>query len=283
MSSPSVSVCIPVYQGGRYLHETIQSVLDQSYRDFELVVLDNASTDRTADIVRSFDDPRMRLEQNEQTCPPQQNWDRATRLCTGPLIKLLCADDLLHPRCLEHQVPVLQDDSSLAVVACRRNMIDEKSRIVAPHRGLYGLIGRHTSSDVARQVVRSGMNPIGESASVLFRREDFEAVGGWDGPRVTSMDLEMWVQLLQHGDFLGQPATLASFRLRRGSFSSVESARMYEDLRNTIDRISSEPNFRVRERDRRVGRLRAPLGRLRRQAVFALSRLSSGRKGNVPT
>jgi glycosyltransferase involved in cell wall biosynthesis len=125
---PRVSVCIPVYNGERFLAETIRSVLDQTYRDFELVVLDNASTDATGRIARSFGDPRVRVETNPSTIVQPENWRAAVRLCRAPLIKLLCADDLLHPRCLEYQVGPMVADPGLAVVAARRHMVDERSR-----------------------------------------------------------------------------------------------------------------------------------------------------------
>ena len=103
-AGPSVSVCIPVYNGERFLAETIRSVLDQTYRDFELVVLDNASTGRHRPHRPVLRRPRVRVETNPTTIPQPENWRDAVRLCRAPLIKLLCADDLLHPRCLEYQV-----------------------------------------------------------------------------------------------------------------------------------------------------------------------------------
>jgi glycosyltransferase involved in cell wall biosynthesis len=81
---PRVSVCIPVYNGERFLAETIRSVLDQTYRDFELVVLDNASTDATGRIARSFGDPRVRVETNPSTIVQPENWRAAVRLCRAP-------------------------------------------------------------------------------------------------------------------------------------------------------------------------------------------------------
>ena len=94
-ATPRVSVCIPVYNGEQFLAETIRSVLDQSYRDFELVVLDNASTDGTGRIARAVGDPRLRVETNPTTIAQPDNWRAAVDLCRAPLVKLLCADDLL--------------------------------------------------------------------------------------------------------------------------------------------------------------------------------------------
>ena len=122
---------------------------------------------------------------NEKTIPAPDNWRRAVELCSAPLVKLVCADDLLHPRCLELQAAAMEADPGLAMVAGRRHMIDESSRVLAPARGLKGLIGVRSGVEVARRVVRSGINPIGEPGSVLFRRADYTAVGGWSPLRPT--------------------------------------------------------------------------------------------------
>ncbi len=272
---PSVSVCIPVYRGERFLAETIQSVLDQTYRDFELVVLDNASPDRSGAIARSFADPRIRVEYNRVTLSQPRNWNRVVELARGPLVKLVCADDLLHPRCLEFQVAPMEADPGLAVVAARRHMIDEQSRVIVPRRGLSGLTGVRTGVEVARRVVRNGANPIGEPGGVLFRREDFVAAGGWRADRTYIMDLDLWMRLLQYGEFLGLPETLAAFRIGRGSVSSENSEHIVEEQRLLVDELGDSDLFQVRGVDVTVGRLLAPAGRARRKALFAVSRLSA--------
>jgi glycosyltransferase involved in cell wall biosynthesis len=274
---PSVSVCIPVYKGERFLAETIRSVLDQTYRDFELVVLDNASPDESGNIARSFGDPRIRVERNPVTLSQPDNWNRVVELSRAPLVKVVCADDLLHPRCLEYQVAPMEADPGLAVVASRRHMIDEESRVIVPRRGLPGLTGVRTGVEVARRVVRNGSNPIGESNNVLFRREDFFTVGGWRGDRTYIMDLDLWLRLLQLGDFLGLPETLAAFRIGRGTVSSDNSEAIYEQQRMLIEEIGDSPYFQVRGIDLTVGRLLAPAGRARRRALYAVSKVASRR------
>ena len=274
---PSVSVCIPVYNGEQFLDETIHSVLDQTYRDYELVILDNASTDQSGDIARSSSDPRIRVERNRHTLPQAENWNRVVELARGSLIKLVCADDLLHPRCLELQVPPMEADPGLAVVAARRHMIDEQSRVLVPRRGLNGLVGVRTGVEVARRVVRSGANPIGESNNVLFRRDDFFTVGGWKTDRPNIMDLDLWLRLLQLGDFLGLPETLAAFRIVRGSISSNSDQKLYDQQRMLIEELGNSPYFQVRGVDLAVGRMLAPAGRARRRALYTISKAGTRR------
>lgn len=275
---PSVSICIPVYNGEAFLAETIRSVLEQTFRDFELVILENASTDRSGEIARSFPDPRIRVERNRETLSQPDNWTRAVQLCRAPLVKLLCADDLLHPRCLELQVPPMRDDPALALVASRRHMIDEQSRVIVPRRGLGGgLVGTHSGSEVARRVIRNGANPIGEPGNVLFRLEQFVTAGGWRSDRRFIMDLDCWMRLLQYGDFLGLPETLAAFRIQRGSVSAENEQAIYDEQRALIEELGSSGTFDVRGLDVTVGRVSAPLGRARRKALFSVSQFAARR------
>jgi len=272
---PSVSVCIPVYQGERFLAETIRSVLDQSFRDLELVILDNASTDTSGEIARSFGDPRIRVERNATTVSQADNWNRVVQLCRAPLVKLVCADDLLHPRCLELQVGPMEADPGLAVVASRRHMIDEQLRVIVPRRGLARLIGVRTGMEVARRVVRNGANPVGEPGGVLFRREDFFTAGGWRADRTFVMDLDLWMRLLQYGEFLGLPETLAAFRIGLGSVSADNEQAIYDEQRALIEELGESDFYKVRAVDLAVGRMLAPAGRARRRALFAVSKLST--------
>ena len=278
--SPKVSVCIPVYNGERFLAETVRSVLDQTYRDFELVVLDNASDDDTGAVTRSFTDRRVRVESNPTTVPQPENWRRAVELCRAPLVKLLCADDLLHPRCLEYQVRPMEIDAGLAVVAARRHMVDECSRVLVPRRGLAGLTGVRTSVEVARRVVRSGANPIGEPGGVLFRREHYVAVGGWHPERRWAMDLDLWMRLLQCGEFLGLPETLAAFRVAQQSLTADNEAGVYDHQRSIMDELATSPHLRIRGVDAAVGGMGAPLGRLRRRRLFMMSSRAGRRDEN---
>jgi glycosyltransferase involved in cell wall biosynthesis len=278
MTSPAVSVCIPVYRGEDYLAETVRSVLEQTYRDFELVILDNASPDDSGRIARSFRDSRIRVETNPTLLPQPHNWRRAVELCRAPLVKLVCADDLLHPRCLELQVGAMDADPGLAVVAAKRHMIDESSRILVPHRGLHGMIGVRTYVDVARRVVRNGANPIGEPGGVLFRRDDYDAVGGWNPERCYAMDLDLWLRLLCRGDFLGLPVSLAAFRIAHTSLSADNSTGIDEHQRAIVAELVASGDLLIRRRDRLAGRLNTPIARLRRRALFALSSRAARRE-----
>jgi len=163
------------------------------------------------------------------------------------------------------------------VVAARRHMIDERSRVLVPRRGLTGLTGVRSSVEVARHVVRNGANPIGEPGGVLFRRAHYFAVGGWRPDHRFVMDLDLWIRLLQQGEFLGLPETLAAFRVGQESLSAEHESTIYAQQKAYIEELGTTPHLQVRKSDILMGRMRAPLGRMRRRALFRMSRRAARR------
>ena len=116
---PKVSILIPVYNRQDYITECIQSALDQTFTDFEVVIVDNASNDGTWEICRKFAvaDKRVRIFRNESNIGPVRNWIRCAQEAKGSLSKFLFSDDFLEPNCLGEMVPKL-DDSEVALVYC---------------------------------------------------------------------------------------------------------------------------------------------------------------------
>ena len=95
-----LSVCIPVYNGEAYIGETIGRVLKQTYQDFELIVVDNASTDSTVRIVEAIQDKRIHLFVNERNVGMAGNWNRCLEKVDTEYIQILCADDIIGENCL---------------------------------------------------------------------------------------------------------------------------------------------------------------------------------------
>jgi hypothetical protein len=270
---PAVSVCVPAYQGAKYIGATVESVLAQTLTDFELVVLDNGSTDGTSAVVASFDDPRIRLERREETVPISHNWNRAVRLCRAPLVKLLCADDVLRPRALELQVAALRTHGDVAMAAARADMLDPADRILFRNRFLGGLVGVRSAEDVVRAIVRHGGNPIGPPVSVTFRRADFEAVGGFDPDEEFLGDLLLWSRLLQHGRFVGLDESLGGLRIHPGSVSGAAGRPQFRAQRAFTTALAEDDRWTVRRRDVLAGGIGAYGALARRHALFVFSRL----------
>jgi glycosyltransferase involved in cell wall biosynthesis len=97
MTTPTVSVIIPAYNGAEFLAATIQSVLDQTYSNFELIVVDDASTDDTSQVVQQFDDPRVKFIQHQENQGSDVARHTGLQASSGEIIAFLDQDDLFHP------------------------------------------------------------------------------------------------------------------------------------------------------------------------------------------
>ncbi|GAB48106.1 glycosyltransferase family 2 protein [Mobilicoccus pelagius] len=267
----TVSVCVPVYQGERYVRQTLHSVLDQEGVDFEVVVVDNASTDRTKEILATVDDPRVRVLHNEVNVGLTGNFRRAVEASTGEFVKICCADDLLLPGCLAVQAQVLNENPDIAVVAARRRFVDDHG-ILTPPAGLRGLLGRRRGREVARRYACTGINPVGEPAGVMFRRRDYDAVGGWNEDLPYPSDLATWLALLHHGDLYGQAAPYAVFRIGRAAHSQTHEEQNYRENRELMRRVLADDAWSLGGGTRTVSQVALPvtwaLWRLRRRWMF---------------
>ena len=269
MVEPQVSVCVPVYQGAQYVGRAIESVLEQRFDAFEIVVRDNGSTDGTESVVRSFDDPRIRLERSEATVPMPENWNLTVALSRAPLVKVLCADEMLRPDALEDHVRLLLADPSIAVTAGRVDMIDANDRVLFANRHIpRSLVGTHDRADVMRTVVRHGGNPIGSVSAVTFRRADYDAVGGFDGTLLFTMDLDMWVRLLKCGSLYGDRRTMGAFRVHGDSESAAATREQFQIQRQYTDELIREAGPVIRRRDLAAGAVGAYTALARRYVLF---------------
>jgi glycosyltransferase involved in cell wall biosynthesis len=209
-----------MYNGERHLAATVESVLAQSLADFELIIVDDASKDGSVTVARQFQDPRIRLFENDVNIGPAANWDRACALANGKYIKLLCGDDLVYPACLEHQVRAFEaEPRGTSLVASRRDIIDESGRLLLRSRGLHGMSLGVPANVALRMAVRSGTNPFGEPVCVLMRTDLLRRAGRFRPTTQYMMDLDMWCRMLSYGDLYAIDEPLAAFRVQDRSWS----------------------------------------------------------------
>ncbi|WP_194818326.1 glycosyltransferase family A protein [Nocardia sp. XZ_19_385] len=206
----TLSVVVPAYNAGRTLATTLRTVLDQDV-DFELLVLDNASTDETGELAHSFADPRIRVLRNETVLPIGDNWNTAIQASTGELVKVVCADDVLRPGALAAQLEVMAD-TSIAISSSRFEVIDEAGELLETDLGLPGLLGRQSPRALARAIVRRGPADFGPTAAGMFYRSHFDKVGGLRGDLVFPMDVDLFARVASFGVFFGMTEILAAWR-----------------------------------------------------------------------
>ncbi|MBU0631307.1 glycosyltransferase family 2 protein [bacterium] len=195
MHNPKVSVLIPAYNYGRYLGEAIQSALDQTFGDFELIVFDNQSTDNSVEIVNEFikKDNRVRLVVNKTNVGMFRNYNEALLHAKGEYIKFLNADDKLHPEILEKFVKVLDENPSVSLVTSFRQEFHDGAKIISTD--FHGL----QNAKEMILLALSKLNFIGEPTTVMFRKENLN-IGLFDTSLLFFADLDMWLRHLGVGD-----------------------------------------------------------------------------------
>lgn len=233
MSLPQVSVCLPTYNGADFLSECIESILSQSCGDFELLIVDDQSTDETVTLIQDYArrDPRIRVLINPQNLGLVGNWNRCLELAQGHWIKFVFQDDLIAPTCLEELLSAVENDTD-GVICCYRDFIfeDGVSQIDQDrYRGNGTLIDEFASGHDFRvspesyaRAVASMLtsappllvsNFLGEPTVTLLRRDLCYRFGAFNPHLIQVCDVEYWNRLGIYTGVVYVPQILASFRV----------------------------------------------------------------------
>ena len=252
-----VSVVVPTYNNVAYVARTVESILGQTYSPMEVVIADHASTDGTWDVVSSFErDERVRLLRTEPGGGAHRNWNRVTDAASGTFVKLVCADDLLYPTCLQEQVEAMMQHPEAVMAACRRDIVDAKGELLLGGRGLPGMSGQVEGPQAVRAAVRAGTNIFGEPACVLFRTDVVREVGGWS-PAEYLIDMDLYVRVLGRGPLVALDRTLAAFRVSRSQWSVALVAEQGRQAHRFHRQLREAGQPGLSEWDARVGMGRA--------------------------
>jgi glycosyltransferase involved in cell wall biosynthesis len=225
----TVSIIIPVYKAEKYIAATVQSALDQTYKNFEILIIDDGSPDRSIEICQQFADPRIRIiRQENRGLPGARN--TGIRHAKGEYLTLLDADDLWLPEKIEKHVKHLDNSPNVGVSFSRSAFIDDNGQSL----GIYQMpqIKGITSAIVLCR------NPISNGSAAVIKREVFEAIKFKDNlygtvedfyfdersrhTNADSTDVECWFRMSVKSDLQieGIPEGLTLYRVNSGGLSA---------------------------------------------------------------
>ncbi|MFC2039097.1 glycosyltransferase [Chloroflexota bacterium] len=206
---PLVSVCLPTYNVEKTVENTLRSILAQTYKNMEIIVVDNVSTDNTLNIIRELKDSRIKTFSNEENLGGEGNWSRCIELANGDYIAIFHADDLYMPNIVEKQVRAFQDNPNIGAVFTLANLINEKDEVFAETSLPVGLSGKriYYFVDIFVSILENSnflMCP-----SCIVRGKLYKELAPFDEKRFrTSADLDMWLRILDM-----QPITIINEKL----------------------------------------------------------------------
>lgn len=233
---PRVSILIPTYNRATYLPAAIQSALDQTYRDLDVIVVDDGSTDTTTDVVRSISDTRLcYLYQENRGVGAALN--SAWRASSSEFVAMLGSDDVMLPHQIETLLPFVEQNSALGLVYARAQAMDSRGNdlpqilggsLKFPDKPLASVLYANTICSIA----------------ALIRRRAIEESNGLNPTLTANEDWDLWIRLAEHWEIQYVDEILARYRLHEQSLTAKNS-QQYEKI--VASRIQILKTFFERE------------------------------------
>lgn len=225
MDGPLISITMSVYNGGDTIEATIKSVLAQTYKNWELIIRDNCSTDKTVDIINSFADTRIRLTRNDSNRGASLNSILTLQDVKGEYFKWIDDDSYLYPENLEKEATILIENSNIVFVTCDTEYrIDDGKIIQAKIPFKKNIV---TRDEYIKFSLLTGRGSIQEGNQLLYRSNYYKTafyrymMNGLDAGLVNLYSGYFYVlsNMLNHGDLYVVRATLSSGKMERNSYS----------------------------------------------------------------
>jgi glycosyltransferase involved in cell wall biosynthesis len=240
---PLVSVLMTAYNREKYIAEAIESVLAQSFTDFELIIVDDGSMDRTVEIARHYTkDPRVRVYLNDKNLGDYPNRNRAAELASGQFLKYLDADDILYPHGLDAMLWAVRSTSDAGLAVCDDSppRVNRYPKVLSPSEA-YCAVFLNSAGYFHR-------SPL----SAILRTSCFWAVGGFADQRFTG-DQELWMALAARYPLIVMPDGLGWWRNHGDQESTREALSVEPSCRRffLLRKRFLDPTTPLPERERR--------------------------------
>jgi glycosyltransferase involved in cell wall biosynthesis len=261
--SPLVSVCIPTYNGEDYILEALQSVVNQSYDNLEILISDDNSSDNTiklvSDFIDSHSDKSMKLFTHERF-GLVQNWNFCISQAKGKYIKFLFQDDLIAECAIEKMVCLAEQDSEIGLIFSPREVFieEESMKNIFSLQLFNGVQEIHTKWTCLKPIQHGyellsdpcmldtfGENKIGEPSTTLIRKESFNAVGLFDASLCHVVDTDMWYRIMSKYKigFINEPLSKFRIHSKQQSVKNHNSDVVDRDVYKFFEKALSDGSY----------------------------------------
>ena len=231
-----VSVIIPAYNHEKYIKECIESVLNQTYENIEVLVEDDCSTDKTKEIIKSIEDKRLKKFYAKKNKGVVQTINELTKKCNGKYIAVLGSDDVWYPTKIEEQVKVFKKNPKLGAVFTQLDLIDEKGNVYPKEDPTYKIFNNTNMKSYERlRVFYQKGNHLCHPTSMISKKA-IEDIGPYNRAFRQLHDYEYWTRLLQKYEIHIIPKRLIGYRRELNNSKSISSStiknltQMYNEL-----------------------------------------------------
>ncbi|MEL7245187.1 MAG: glycosyltransferase [Cyanobacteria bacterium J06643_5] len=227
----SISVVVPVFNGAKTIKETVDSISNQTFKDIEIIIINDGSTDTTVEVIKTISDSRIKVF-SYSNAGLSASRNRGISQAKGEYISFIDADDLWTPDKLESQWQALQKNPQAAVAYSWTDYIDESSKFIKPGRRIK-VNGDAFSKLLVTNFLENGSNP-------LIKKTAFEKVGGFDESLSAAEDKDMWLRLAVNYEFVCVEKPQILYRTSTTSMSTKLKRQEAESLK-VIERAFNNP------------------------------------------
>lgn len=246
LAERGVSVVVPAFDAERTLRAAVASIRAQAYRPLEILVVDDASRDGTAEVARELAGADLRAIRLERNSGPAAARNRGIQLARGKYLAFLDADDLWLPGKLERQVPALEARPELVLVTCDSRYVSESGAFL---RLSHECRPPASGADAWKTLLAYNFSP---TPTVLVRRADVVGEGGFDPAKRFGEDLHLWIRLARRGEVLALPEVLVEIREWPGSVTGRAGEGEAECVLPFVERFVEEERARLTRGERRA-------------------------------
>jgi len=240
---PRITVLMALYNGGEYLKQSVQSILDQTHDNFEFLIINDSSTDNSLETLESFHDNRIKIHNNVSNLGQTRSLNIGLKIASGEYIARMDADDIAFPYWLDRQLKFIEKNPDCAVVSAKAAVIDSANRIVKT------LNSSVSSQDIIlKSLVASPINHVGS----LFQKNVILDHGGYDESFKIAQDYDLWSRLLREKfQVVSTDEILMAIRVHDQSISIIEKEMTSRPEMSRIMRsnISWLTNMKINEKD----------------------------------
>lgn len=208
MSNPKVTVLMPVYNGRKYLREAIDSILGQTFPDFEFLIIDDGSVDGSLKLIRSYDDSRIRVVIHERNQGLVATLNEGISLSSGEYIARMDCDDISLPERLAKQVELMDSDPTVAVCGTWAKSIDENGNAISLMRAPVGILLKYNFWKPSPMI----------HPSVMMRKSFFKDVL-FSGDAANAEDYDLWLRTAKKHKIFNMKKYLLLYRVHDDSVS----------------------------------------------------------------
>lgn len=266
-----ILVFVPTYNSEKYLRQCLDSVLQQTFQDWQCVISDDASTDKSVEIAKEYEkkDTRFKVLTYEKNVGAANNWNRAKENNNSFATKILCADDYLFRDALKEQLEILQRNQT-AIVFSERYIVFPSGKKLHPRLPKYA--SNISFNDAFKFYINLGRNIFGEPVTALFRTDLFVKSEGFYPKFEYSLDTSGYMAIARGHDVTFDDSIVGVFRVSKSQWSHKLKGKQFAHVFDFIDHLVEVEGIQVTKKAVLLGKIKVMGANLLRVVLYSFLR-----------